>query len=187
MSALTPELELALCERARSSRGAERQRAFAELFAAMRAQIFAVCLNVTGSRADAEDATQETFLAVYQCFGEFRGDARLSTWAYRVAVRAALAVKARRRAGHQPIEEAAGVASRDMSPESSAHANREAARLRTALDALSADHRVVLALFAVEGMSHLQIAEVVGVPAGTVWSRLHTARKRLGELLGNDG
>jgi len=56
-------------------------------------------------------------------------------------------------------------------------------RFLDALARLPEEHRVVLSLFAVEGLDHAQIAEIVGVPAGTVWSRLHNARKRLGALM----
>lgn len=62
--------------------------------------------------------------------------------------------------------------------------NESATRLWRALSTLSADYRTVIALFAVEGLSHSEIAEILGVPEGTVWSRLHLARKRLAEKLG---
>jgi RNA polymerase sigma-70 factor, ECF subfamily len=180
---LTAEAELALCERAKSTTASERTRAFAEIFGALRSQVFALCLHVTGSPSDAEDAVQECFMAVHAGLGGFRGDARLSTWVYRVAVRSALAVKARRRPVHRPLEDAADAPSSETSPEDLAHARREAARLLAALGRLSEEHRIVLALFAIEGMGHAAIAEILGVPPGTVWSRLHLARKRLGALL----
>lgn len=56
---------------------------------------------------------------------------------------------------------------------------QEAERLHRAMQTLSADHRAVLSLFALDGLSHARIAEVLGIPEGTVWSRLHLARKRL--------
>lgn len=63
-------------------------------------------------------------------------------------------------------------------------ARDEARRTLAALQQLTADHRAVLSLFALEGLSHREVAEVLGVPEGTIWSRLHGARKRLAELMG---
>lgn len=62
-------------------------------------------------------------------------------------------------------------------------ARDRARRLLVAMGRLSAEHRVVLSLFAVEGLSHREIAAVLGVPEGTVWSRLAGARKRLASEL----
>jgi RNA polymerase sigma factor (sigma-70 family) len=62
-------------------------------------------------------------------------------------------------------------------------ANEDRRRLWAALEQLSLEHRTVIALFAVEGLGHKEIAAVLGVPEGTVWSRLHLARKRLAVLL----
>ncbi len=63
----------------------------------------------------------------------------------------------------------------------------EAARLARAMARLGADHRAVLSLFAVEGLGHAEIAAVLGVPEGTVWSRLHAARKALGRAIEGAG
>jgi RNA polymerase sigma-70 factor (ECF subfamily) len=52
------------------------------------------------------------------------------------------------------------------------------------MQSLPAEHRAVLSLFALEGLSHREVADVLGVPEGTIWSRLHAARRRLSELMG---
>jgi RNA polymerase sigma-70 factor (ECF subfamily) len=178
-----PQAELALCEQARSSSRAEREAAFERIFRELRAQVFALCLHLTGSRTEAEDAVQECFLSVYQAIGGFRGEARLATWVYRIAVRSALSVKARRRANHASLDEAASTPSPGDDPEAQAATRQDVRRFLDALARLPEEHRVVLSLFAVEGLDHAQIAEIVGVPPGTVWSRLHHARKRLGALM----
>lgn len=159
----------------------ERGVAFREIFDALRSQVFGLCLHITRSRAEAEDALQETFLAVHQSIHQFRGDSKLATWVYRIAVRAALAARSKRRS-HASIDEAEHVPSAHASPEDAAHTQKEFERFRRAFDQLSTEHQVVLSLFAVEGLAHEEIAEILGVPAGTVWSRLHLARKRLGAL-----
>jgi RNA polymerase sigma-70 factor (ECF subfamily) len=153
--------------------------AFDALYRAEREKVLALCLHVTGRRADAEDAAQETFLAVHRALRFFRGEAALSTWVYRIALRAALRVRARRRPSEPVDPETPG-------PSGEAEiASRARARLiLDALGRLSAEHRMVLALFGLEGLGHRAIAEVLGVPEGTVWSRLHAARKRLASELG---
>lgn len=181
MVLLDAQTELALCAQVRAGSRAERDEAFEQIFRALRAQVFALCLHLTGSRAEAEDALQECFLSVHQALGAFRGEARLATWVYRIAVRSALSVKARRRERkHVPLEEASSTPAPGHDPEAQAATRQDVARFLEALAQLPEEHQVVLSLFAVEGLDHAQIAEIVGVPAGTVWSRLHNARKRLG-------
>lgn len=170
-------LERAIVAGAHGSRAA-RDEAFARLFGALRAPVYALCLNLTGRRADAEDAAQEVFLSVHRGLPAFRGESRLSTWVYRIALRAALQVKARQAPG-QALELEL-VAPR---PEAELLARDEARRTLVAMQALPAEHRAVLSLFALQGLSHREVAQVLGVPEGTIWSRLHTARKRLTEVL----
>lgn len=178
MTPLDAAGDAALLARVRDS--STRAAAFDDLFAALREQVFAVCLHVTGNAADADDALQETFLAVHAALPRFRGASRLSTWVHRIAIRAAIRVRARRRPAadvHEvdpPARGADPVASREL-----------ADRLASAMNRLSAEHRVVISLFAVDELSHAQIAEILGVPEGTVWSRLHAARKRLAAELGD--
>ncbi len=158
---------------------ATREAAFDELFAGLREQVFAVCLNVTGNAADADDALQETFLAVHAGLAKFRGESRLSTWVHRIAIRAAIRVRARRRPAADVHE---------VDPPARGHdpviAGELGERIAAAMNRLPAEHRVVISLFAVDELGHAQIAEILGVPEGTVWSRLHAARKRLQLELG---
>lgn len=155
------------------------------LFRAERERVFRLCLHVTGRRADAEDALQEAFLAAHRTRGAFRGEASPSTWLYRIALRTALRVKARRR-----LTEPAGPVDPELpgaDGPAEVAAREEGRRLLAALGRLSADHRAVLSLAALEGLSHREMAEVLGVPEGTVWSRLHLARKRLAAELDAQG
>jgi RNA polymerase sigma-70 factor, ECF subfamily len=154
-----------------------REAAFGKLFRTLREPVLGLCLHVTGRRADAEDALQEVFLAVYRALPGFRGDARLTTWIYRIALRASIRAKARRPAGQAVVDPE--LPGNDAEAQM---ATREKARqLMTAMQKLSAEQRAVLSLFAIEGLSHREIALVLGVPEGTIWSRLHKARRRLAE------
>jgi RNA polymerase sigma-70 factor (ECF subfamily) len=153
-----------------------------ELFVAHRRRVFALCLHITGRRAEAEDALQEAFLAVHRALAEFRGESSLSTWLYRIAIRTAFAARARRKPA-RPLPDDLTDAS--PGPDRLAGARLEAARLLAAFDALNADQRTILSMFAVEGLRHGEIAEVLGIPEGTVWSRLHAARRALARATGD--
>lgn len=176
---LAPAAEAQLLAGARGG-AAARAAAFDGLYRALRAPVLALCLHLTGRRADAEDALQETFLAVHGALPAFRGEAGLATWVFRIALRAGLRTRARRRdhAAVDPEHPAPG------GGEAALAAREEARRLQAALSALPAEHRAVLALFALEGLGHAAIAGILGIPEGTVWSRLHAARRTLAEALG---
>ncbi len=172
------EVELLL--KIQSGSKAERAAAHERLFVALRKPIYALCLQLTGNAVDAEDALQESFIAAFRGLSKFRGEARISTWLYRIAVREALRQKSSRNA-NQPR-----IMSEPAAPEESNPAVRreEIEQLQGALATLSAEHRTVLAMFAVQGLSHGEIAETLKIPTGTVWSRLHKARKQLAQQLG---
>jgi len=185
MSGPAPRLEVAveraLLTAAVSSVARERAAAQTRIFEVFREPLFRLCLHLCGNRATAEDALQDTFLSVFRALPGFRADARLSTWMYRIAVREALRHRARevsRRVEGMEEEPAAPFAG------DPAIRREESEALRRALGQLSADHRAVLSLFAVDGLSHREIGEILGVPEGTIWSRLHAARKRLAAELG---
>jgi len=171
-------IETELVTRARSADTTVRDAAFAELVRTLSPTLLGLCLHVTGSRADAEDAVQETLCAMAKALDRFRGDCTLKTWAYRIALRASVRVKAK--ANRSPFE-LSELAAHDLSE--AAEQREEAQRTLAAMTRLSAEQRAVLALFT-EGLTHPEVAEILGVPVGTVWSRLHLARKRLRTELG---
>ncbi|HTE55610.1 MAG TPA: RNA polymerase sigma factor [Kofleriaceae bacterium] len=187
MSGRAPRLEVAeervLLAAVVSSVARERAAAHTRIFEVFREPLFRLCLHLCGNRATAEDALQETFVSVFRALPGFRADARLSTWMYRIAVREALRHRAR--------EVSRRVEGMDEEPAAPLEGNpairrEESDALRRALGQLSADHRAVLSLFAVDGLSHREIGEILGVPEGTIWSRLHAARKRLAASLDAD-
>jgi RNA polymerase sigma-70 factor (ECF subfamily) len=175
---LTPAEEAEILAGVRAG-GAARRQASDRLFRELRTPLHALCLYVTGRRADAEDAVQEVFVALHRALPEFRGASRLTTWVYRIALRASFHARARRRDG-EPLdpETPGGGGEEEMSWRD------EARRAAAAMDRLPAGPRAVLSLFAIEGLSHREIADILGIPEGTVWSRLHAARKLLVDFLG---
>ncbi len=150
-----------------------------------------------GSRQDAEDFAQETFVKALQSIDRFDGRSRLYTWLFRIAVN--LVISARRRrfrmAGHAldaglddpPRGDWRGL---DSGRNPAAQAPDELAadheRHRIVLEALAAldkDHRAVVVLRDIESLDYSEIAEILNVPAGTVKSRLHRARMSLRQRL----
>lgn len=169
--------ESALLVRVRGGSAGEREAAFTEVFEAFRSRVLSLCLHLTGSPADAEDAAQEVFLAVFRELPGFRGECRVSTWIYRITVRTAIRVKTRTpRTAPLDLDPA-------VEPPDPALGRERRRLVARALSRLSADHRAVLGLFSLEGLSHREIAETLGIPEGTVWSRLHLARKKLASEL----
>jgi RNA polymerase sigma-70 factor (ECF subfamily) len=176
---LAPDVEARILADVRGA-PARRDAAVSEVFRAFREPVLALCLHLTGRRADAEDVLQEVFLSVHRALPLFRGESRLSTWIYRIAVRASLEHRSRRRLTESLDPDMAGPSEED------GHVARDRARrLLAAMERLSVEHRTALSLFAVEGLSHKEISDILGVPEGTVWSRLNAARKRVSEEMGS--
>jgi len=167
-----------------AARGGDRralEEAFGRIFERYRERVFAVCLRLTGNAADAEDAVQECFVDVLRGLPGFRGESQVFTWVYRIAIRAASRVRARRGTA---VELAAEPAAAEREPLEEKEA---LARLLAELARLPLEHRAVLALCAIEGRDTKRVAEILGIPAGTVWSRLHRARELLRERLAQRG
>lgn len=173
-----PEQELLL----RFGRGepSEREAAFAELHRRLAPGLFSLCRRIVGDPSGAEDALQETFLALHRALPRFRGEARLFTWAYRVALRVAHRHRARQeRSRHESLVSEPGVddASRVEEAELGDALDRAISSLRPV-------YREVFSLCCVEGLSRGDVAQILGIPEGTVWTHLHRARKELTRLLG---
>ena len=135
--------------------------------------------------ADAEDLTQEVFVALYQSLSSFRGEASLATWSYRVALNHCLKHAAKARPITVPYDEARDQPAPDMSSPAHQSARRElSGQIETALEHLSPSHRDAVILHELHEMTYAECAAVLGVPVGTVKSRLSTAFRRLRESLG---
>lgn len=180
------EAVLALYVDASAHRNA-REAAFSELVARYERRVFAVCFRHLGSRDDAEEATQQTFINLARRADQFRGDSKLSTFIYRVAVNACRDLARRQaRRPSTPVEDIEQ-AQRDAGSRIDVVdelAGRETARLvHDALAQLDELSRTLLVLCAVEGMSYPEASEVLDLPVGTIKSRVFRARARLAELL----
>jgi RNA polymerase sigma-70 factor, ECF subfamily len=170
----------------RSAAAASRDRAMQDLHDCLGRQLFHVCLRVACDATDAEDALQEAYLDVLRGVGAFRGESRLSTWLFQIAVRAALRTRHRRR--RRPLadlgdHEPGGGAD----PVAAAIEREHATALLAAIAELPAAQRSVLGLASLQGMSNADVAAVLGIPVGTVGSRLFEAKQRLRAVLGQRG
>jgi RNA polymerase sigma-70 factor (ECF subfamily) len=141
-----------------------------------------VAYSVLRQRQDAEDVAQEAFARAYSRFAGLRDPARFRGWIVRVTWRIAIDRwrSDRRRTAR---EERADIMNRVETAEEVADASRRAARLWEAIDSLPAKLRIVIVLSAIEGHDVKAIGELLGIPTGTVKSRMFLARKALAEKL----
>lgn len=147
------------------------------------ALIHGVCRRILGNPDDALDATQEALLAIARKIGSFDGRSKFSTWAYRVATNAALDESRRRGRRPRPTEHLPETARTDGSATEAGIADR--LDVEAALANLTPEYRAAVALRDLVGMDYAEISEVLGIPPGTVRSRISRGRAALADLLGN--
>ncbi len=152
--------------------------AFETLVTTYQHRVFGVALRMLGSRAEAEDIAQETFLRAHRALGEFRGEARLGTWLYAIASRLCLNRLASAPRRHEQSDEAAVLRHAAESADAGAVLEQRelAAALHDAIAALPEERRIVVVLRDLEGLDYEEVAEVLGLPLNTVRTRLHRAR-----------
>jgi RNA polymerase sigma-70 factor, ECF subfamily len=151
---------------------------FEQLFREHYPYVVRLAASVSGDAEMARDIAQEVFIAAHLGLRTFRGEAAPRTWLYRITLRVAgrHAVRHRRHAGSAlNLDELAGGETADSTA--------ALTELVTALGKLSLASRTVLSLVAIEGLAHEEAAEVLGIPVGTVWSRLHAARRELAQAM----
>lgn len=138
-------------------------------------------LGVRG--ADLEDLMQEVFMVVHRKLDEFDGRSRVTTWLFGISLR--VVARHRRRAYFRFERQEAEVpeTADTRTPEDRAATHERSALLERALGRLSLEHRAVFVLFEIEGHRSEEIAETLGVPVGTVYSRLFKARKLVARSL----
>lgn len=163
-----------------------REIRFSELVDRHAQELYAMAHAMLGNRHDAEEALQETFLGAYRGLAGFAGHASPRTWLASILVRQVARVRrayARRHGGRaSPFSLDDGIRGSDdpaLRRPPAAAASDAAMDLATLLNRLSPEHRDVLVLRELRGMSYDEIAHVLGVPRGTVESRLHRARQTL--------
>lgn len=162
---------------------------FDELVTKYRERIYAVVYNLTSNREDASDLTQDAFIKAFQSVGRFKGKSSFFTWLYRIALNTTLSHlrknKLRRFFSFEKMSEedhSAGFIEQlktDSDSDKNTLMNELQEKLNDAFQKLSVKHRTVVTLYEIDGLSHKEIAEIVGTSVGTVRSRLHYAKQFL--------
>lgn len=171
------------------------QSAFARLVEENQGRIYALCYRMTGSREDAADLTQDAFLRAWQFRENFQGHSALSTWLYRLALNGCidfLRREKRRGSLSMTLDEdgedwQAQISDERWAPEDVLERSQLQHLLWQGLDALSPEHRQILVLREMEGLSYREIGKYLRLEEGTVKSRIARARLALRDFLVRSG
>ena len=173
--------------------------AFRELVERYQKRAHAIAMGIVGSYADAEDVVQDAFLKAYRNISFFREESSFYTWLYRIVYNLAIDY-GRKKYRHvessvgdsvmldtslQKAQKASSPAvGRAENPDESLTRRELGEEISKAIAELSPDHRAVIVLREIEGLSYSEISDLIGCSKGTVMSRLHHARKKLQKSLG---
>jgi RNA polymerase sigma-70 factor (ECF subfamily) len=156
-------------------------------------RVYALICGMVRDREEARDLTQDAFIKAYKNLDRFRLESSYYTWLYRIAMNVAIDhIRKMKKRKHEAFDE--GIAARDGdgaiaaahdrgNPDKALGRKQLSAQIFDALDKLSPDHRQVIVLREIEGLSYKEIAETMEIAEGTVMSRLFYARRKLRDVL----
>ena len=163
------------------------ERAWSQLVEATYRDVYTLCLRILGDPNDASEATQDAYLKAWRGLHSFRGDAMFETWLYRVASNSALSKyrSRKRRQSHESglQDDVLTALPASGSVEATAGARIEVQALEAALARLPEQHRTVIVLRDVYGMSIEEVAAQLGISETAAKVRVHRARKRLKDMV----
>lgn len=175
---------MAVIDRTVQLAAAGDKAAFEEIFRTYHRRVYAHCLRMTRSVAEAEDLTQEVFIQLYRKLKTFRGESLFTTWLHRLTINAVLMHFRKVAARPERAVEDTEVLSQIVGTEiHSGGSLIDRISLDQAIRQLSPGYRAVFILHDVEGYEHNQISEILGCAVGTSKSQLHKARLKLRRLL----
>jgi RNA polymerase sigma-70 factor (ECF subfamily) len=157
---------------------------FQELVSRYHQKVYMVIVGLLRNPDDAMEVAQESFFRAYRKITSFQGQSSFYTWLYRIAVN--ICIDHQRRQKRSPLEfresmdevfEQQNEVAKD--PFSDVHDRELREQMLSAIDGLTPEHKAVIVLRTLEGMSYKDIGEILGCSEGTVMSRLHYARKKL--------
>ncbi len=172
------------------------QQAFTQIVERYQDRVFTLALRWMHDRQVAEEVAQEVFLALYRSLENFRGDAKLSTWIYRVVVNHCKNKKLyrhrRKMDRHEPLEgkrahEPDGmerqIPAEGPGADASTYQGEAEQLIHEALQRLDEEQRRIIVLRDIQDLSYEEISDILGLARGTVKSRLHRARAQLAAIL----
>jgi RNA polymerase sigma-70 factor (ECF subfamily) len=171
------------------------ERAFVECVRTYQDRVFNLVYRMLGSYEEAEDVAQEVFVTVFKTIDTFRGDAKFSTWLYRIAANHCknrikyLGRRARRRtaelndAAERELLAHPHLLNQSAAPDLVLEGLQLERIVQDGIAQLDEEHRVLIVLRDVEELSYEEIGQITGLPEGTVKSRLHRARMALKEYM----
>ena len=168
------------------------RRAFGQLVRLHHGRVAACAHQLLGASAEVDDAVQESFIRAWRALPRFDGRAKLSTWLYRICVNVCLnRMRGNRRHAAADVDDpklpepVADAESAGVDPLRALEQAQLYGRVGAALDALSPSLRSAVVLVLLQGMSHKDAGDALGCAEGTVAWRIHEARRRLRDLLGD--
>ncbi len=158
------------------------EKALTALYEKYGQRLYAYAFSLCGDPAGADDALQETLIAVWRSAGHFRGEGRVIAWLLRIVHHQSVK-NLRRRPQTISTELAETIASAQPLPEEKLQSELRAGQVREAMRQLSSEHRAVLELIFFQKLNYEEAAMVCGCPLGTVKSRVNQARLQMKRLL----
>ena len=172
------------------------RHAYSEIVRRYQDRVYTQCFRWLGNRSVAEEVAQDVFIALFRSLPKFRGESKLSTWIYRVVTNHCknrrLYRQRRAHDRHEPLEgprpEDDDAPRRQLADDrpgadASLHQSEAEELVRDALARLDEDQRRIIVLRDVQDLSYEEISDILGVPRGTVKSRIHRARTQLASVL----
>jgi RNA polymerase sigma-70 factor, ECF subfamily len=161
------------------------QAVFEEVVKVYQDRIYNLCHYLLGNHQDAEDAAQDIFIKVFRSLAQFKPEASLFTWLYRIGVNTCLDYKRKSRPVSDQSDALDLRPSTEPSPEQTLQSQEIGLAIQAALRQLSKPFRAIIVLKEIEGLEYEEIAKVMNISIGTVKSRLSRAREELRRILKN--
>ncbi len=159
------------------------QKAFRSIVERVHPTAYAVVRGVLGNSDDVEDVLQNVYIKIHRGLRVFRGESRLSTWAYQIARNEAINAVRRRRFDGPPVDEVVLPAGEDTNPEAVYSRRELSSRMEAAMSGLEENYRMALELRFMGERSYEEIAETLGLPIGTVKTYIYRGKAQLKKVL----
>lgn len=161
---------------------------FTQIFYTYKDRVYNQVFRMLGSPQDAEEAVQDVFLRVYKGLSEFRGDAKISSWIFRIATNVCISKWKQRKGDSSSIEDEviqSQVMKQHYTPAPDVQFEKEENRKKIleSIAKLSPEYSSVVTLYYFEEMSYEEIAQITDIPMGTVGTYLHRAKNDLKNIL----